>query len=400
MSVFANSTIFLKEITTDKTLLWNSLVSKDLRMAVEFVFYTGLSSLVCLVGIPTNILNCWVFWHQGLKDRMNICLFSLAIVDCCYLSLEFVMYPVGSFIVVFNNSLGNKYQTQIISNLFGASSGFRSTSRFIGVIIAVERCVCLVVPLIASTIMRPKTVTITIIVACLLFQTFCAFIPLSFEAQPILVEGEIFWMFSDTDFQINNRRFVYTLIYTVLGFIVPVTFQFIVTAATVITIVKLRAAMTWRRKSSSTASDSVKHQESLTVMLVIVSLIHIVTNTPSVAWELALYFTADLFAPPSYWELLKLVSAVANVFPEINSAVNFFVYYLRSSRFRSILHQLSRKSDLQASASFSRKGLVIGKKLWTKTSCHVTLRNAKLVFFIDIIIIKLAERKTTVIQNP
>lgn len=349
-------------VTSEVVVGW-SAVSREGREVVEAVFYAGLSTLVCIIGIPTNLINIFVFWHQGLKDRMNLCLFALALVDCVYLLCEFIMYPVGSFIIFYDSALGNEYQTKFIAALFGVSSTFRSTSRFIGVIIAVERCVCVVSPLIASTIMKTSAMAITIFTAFLFFQSSYVFHPLSFQAQSVVIGGETYWMFIKTDFEIQNEKLVQSLLFTVLGFFIPVTSLFIVTVATLITVQRLRAAMRWRKKTSSTTSDSVSQQEALTAMLVIVSCIHIATLVPSVTWELTLYFTANLFADPSLWELLKTVSAIANVFPEINSAVTFFVYYFRSSRFRSILHPTSRKAEAKTASSVFTKDTVLQKDI-------------------------------------
>nr|KAG5688562.1 hypothetical protein BaRGS_002777 [Batillaria attramentaria] len=50
-----------------------------------------LSPILFLVGVPTNIISCLVFYKQGLRDRMNLCLFVLALVDTVYLVSVFVI---------------------------------------------------------------------------------------------------------------------------------------------------------------------------------------------------------------------------------------------------------------------------------------------------------------------
>nr|KAG5712282.1 hypothetical protein BaRGS_023861 [Batillaria attramentaria] len=46
-----------------------------------FLFNTFFIPIFCLVGIFGNILCAIVFYRQGLRDRINLCLFSLAVVD-------------------------------------------------------------------------------------------------------------------------------------------------------------------------------------------------------------------------------------------------------------------------------------------------------------------------------
>ena len=56
-----------------------NLVDKATREEVEgLLLMTVLPSLE-LFGVTTNVINCMVFVRQGLRDRINLCLFSLAL---------------------------------------------------------------------------------------------------------------------------------------------------------------------------------------------------------------------------------------------------------------------------------------------------------------------------------
>nr|KAG5688561.1 hypothetical protein BaRGS_002776 [Batillaria attramentaria] len=65
----------------------------------NFIVNCVLSPILLLVGVPTNIISCLVFYKQGLRDRMNLCLFVLALVDTGYLVSVFVI-GIYSFIVL------------------------------------------------------------------------------------------------------------------------------------------------------------------------------------------------------------------------------------------------------------------------------------------------------------
>lgn len=73
-------------------------ISEETRNIIENVCFAGVLLPICFVGIPSNIINCVVFWKQGLGDRMNLCLFCLAVSDCLRLSCSFTMSPVTFFI--------------------------------------------------------------------------------------------------------------------------------------------------------------------------------------------------------------------------------------------------------------------------------------------------------------
>lgn len=197
---------------------------------------------------------------------------------------------------------------------------------------------------------------ISIFVSFIVFQVCYAFIPVSFQARMVVIADKKHWLFLPTRFYRDNGKFFNTLIYTVLGAAFPVSTFLVVTVMTTVTVIRLRAAMKWRKKTSSTTSDTVGQQVALTVMLVTVSCIQIVTLAPSVVWELVLYFMMNLFSTEPFYELFKALSAVGNVFPEINSSVNFFVYYTRSSRFRASVNQIfARKKGQFASVAVKSK---------------------------------------------
>ena len=66
-----------------------NLVGKATREEVEgLLLMTVLPSLE-LFGVTTNVINCMVFVRQGLRDRINLCLFSLALADTSFLLFMF-----------------------------------------------------------------------------------------------------------------------------------------------------------------------------------------------------------------------------------------------------------------------------------------------------------------------
>ena len=52
-----------------------NLLSWRLRLLVEDALYVGILPLLAVGGVLTNVINCVVFFHQGLKDRVSLCLF-------------------------------------------------------------------------------------------------------------------------------------------------------------------------------------------------------------------------------------------------------------------------------------------------------------------------------------
>ena len=51
-----------------------------------------LLPILFLIGGPANVINMAVFYKQGLKERINVCLFSLSLSDGLYLLYNIVLY--------------------------------------------------------------------------------------------------------------------------------------------------------------------------------------------------------------------------------------------------------------------------------------------------------------------
>ena len=76
-------TIGVNYIWTDVAYPCNKLANAMLiTSTISFQIVTcGLNPILLLVGLPCNVLCMVVFKRQGLEDRMNVSLFSLAFVD-------------------------------------------------------------------------------------------------------------------------------------------------------------------------------------------------------------------------------------------------------------------------------------------------------------------------------
>lgn len=339
--------------TLNESLTWMgyppSLPTQGTRRAVEIVCLTALSSLLCLFGIPTNILNCLVFWRQGLNDRMNLCLFSLALVDFCYLLITFVVYCVSSFIKLFDWLVGEEYYVKSIVTSVGVVNGLRSSSEFICTVIAVERWTCVMCPLRAHTLIRTRTMGGLILLSIFLFQAVYLSTPFAIRASVLNVDRYVQWIIAPTQFQQDYAFLVKVLGVTVLEVIFPIASFVIVSITTVITIIKLKAASAWREEASMNTGKKYNQQMALTKMLVIVSCVYILTMVPLVARGLSLLTDEARFVTGTYNDISMIVSAVVNMCPRINSSIHFIVYCFQSTRFRNEL-------ACMFSSSFSKAG--------------------------------------------
>ena len=48
--------------------------------------------ILFLIGGPANVINMAVFYKQGLKERINVCLFAMSLADGLYLANNMLLY--------------------------------------------------------------------------------------------------------------------------------------------------------------------------------------------------------------------------------------------------------------------------------------------------------------------
>ena len=77
-----------KTLHFDGFVPWNNpenLVSLEVEAFAERLKGAIVLPLLFLIGGPANVINMAVFYKQGLKERINLCLFALSLADELYL---------------------------------------------------------------------------------------------------------------------------------------------------------------------------------------------------------------------------------------------------------------------------------------------------------------------------
>ncbi|XP_025082457.1 uncharacterized protein LOC112557042 [Pomacea canaliculata] len=135
------------------------IMSHQDYLTVVFILQAVIQPVVVVVGVPSNIISCVVFWRQGLGDRMNVCLLALSLVDLCLLLVSVVFsvcYYLGQ---VDPADYGSLYDL-LLAFFSGVYLAFRSASGCITMVIAVERCLCVVFPLKAAYLISSRNMAV------------------------------------------------------------------------------------------------------------------------------------------------------------------------------------------------------------------------------------------------
>ncbi|KAL8589873.1 hypothetical protein ACOMHN_023960 [Nucella lapillus] len=287
-----------------------------------------------LIGGPANVINMAVFFKQGLKERINLCLFALAAVDGLYL-LVCVLQNAERMYTQFaapGERNGPALAFIVNHNLIGFF-GFSWVSQIYTAIIASERCFCVVSPLRSHTVLSTRTMAVILALVVVIivglfflvatrFRMICVYDPVTNARFNVLDGGEFYY---------RNQKFIDYLDSLVYGFALPGASILVVLVTTTVTIVKLRKAMAWRSETSGTLST---REVALTKMLVAVSILFLACVTPLLLFRAIALFIPGMRPGGRYHNLYLSLLWIMEIPTYVNSSFNIFVYYSMGSRYR------------------------------------------------------------------
>ncbi|KAL8618733.1 hypothetical protein ACOMHN_015144 [Nucella lapillus] len=325
----------------DVFLPWDNpynVITLQTYQTFEKIAVLYVSAGVFVVGATSNVLNCVVFFRQGLRDRMNLCLFCRALVDLLFVTFVYVIcshFNVGYFhpgVAEWGKYYSRKYFT-------GIYRGFLYSSGCLTALIALERCVCVVLPLKAASLLRTRTMAALIAGIVGLIQLAAVLYPLQlrigYRTDPDTGKTSVF--LSATEFYYSHKL-LYTIVEdTIQMVVIPFGTFIVVVISTIVTVLELNLRSRWRQLSSFSDGAATRQQVKLVKMLVVVSCIYIVTAAPNVALGLARSLVPEFRHTRRYANIFLASHLMYLILAMANSSINFFVYVTMSSRFRAQL---------------------------------------------------------------
>ncbi|XP_076442682.1 uncharacterized protein LOC143281363 [Babylonia areolata] len=329
----------LKSNASSQATVVERLVSEQAKQWAAIISFAGIV-LLFLVGVPGNILSAAVFYRQGLRERINLCVFCLALVDLVVLTVTFFLAGEE----VYNILIGSMY---FFKKNFLALTGFIRVSMFLSAVIAAERCFCVVSPLRAQRMLSTRTLAIAIASVSLILVTGLAVITGTKRTEVCVFDprkSSTSFRLQFTTFYKENKDLMDTFGTIVYGTAIPVVFFVFIMVTTAITVIELRSAVTWRQQSSSSRVQTTRgfdhHMVALTRMLIATSVVFVVCLSPILIVQMTAFAMPELRPGGRYSNLRNVLWKSINVFRCINSSLNFFVYYRMGARFRQCLKEL------------------------------------------------------------
>ena len=225
------------------TIPWNNpnnLISLETEQLFDRIKATVFIPILFLIGFPANCINMAVFFQQGLKERINLCLFSIALIDLTSLTLTFVSYGERLYTQFTDGeriSVVYRYAVNNLIGLFGIGYGIM----FLSVIISTERCICILFPMRAQTCIPTKVLAVIIVVgvSVLLFARFAVTAMYRVTCFYEMRTQRVSWQLYVNDYYFRNKTLISVLNGVFSLFFLTVGCPIVVLITTVISAVRL-----------------------------------------------------------------------------------------------------------------------------------------------------------------
>ncbi|XP_076461791.1 uncharacterized protein LOC143294245 [Babylonia areolata] len=341
------------EVTLQNMSTLRPFISNAIRDVMDTVMHVGVIPVIVLCGVIMNVINMAVFLSQGLSDRVNICLFSLAVSDTGY--MVFMMANRAHHILRYIDATAADYWATGCLSVVGVYVAFLNTSNCLVLLISLERCFCVVWPLKARTLLSDTTLKCLVLLAFVV--SFLNNIMFSFkfatvtDADPITNATRYRLVFTEL---YRQHRDVIDFVLENVNIIVPTASVIVVMTTTTIIVVRMRSVLEWRQGRAQMTTSQDQREAALTRMLVVICVIYTACTLPFVTHSF-FRLTVRGFGPGGHLEntanfTVGLVHAVATV----NASANFVVYCTMSTRFRHTLQQMVRRKPAAASVAAAR----------------------------------------------
>ncbi|KAL8625225.1 hypothetical protein ACOMHN_029983 [Nucella lapillus] len=306
--------------------------------------------ILFLIGAPANVINMAVFHKQGLKERINVCLFALSLADFLYLTCNMMWYGEQLHLQFTTKDIYGPVMQWMTNHYLLGFYGFTWVSQVLSAIIASERCFCILRPLRSHTILRTSTTTAIIVIVFIVvigvyfvvatrYYIICAYDPVTDSVIMTGIGG---------DFYYRHKNLVDFLDVFIYGAGLPGVMTVVVTSTTIVTALKLRQAAVWRAGTSSRGGDGgggdgggmSMREIALTKMLVYNSVFFIICVFPIGLFRFILLFMPEMNAGRRNHNFFVTCLWILNIISYINATFNFLIYYTMGSRYRQTLRSL------------------------------------------------------------
>ncbi|RUS91456.1 hypothetical protein EGW08_000780 [Elysia chlorotica] len=336
---------------------------KILEILLDYVIIFSIFA----TGIVTNILVILVYAKQGFKESVAVSMTTISVWDFLK-CVSGIMNSFSGILSLFDPVAATSWlniSTVIFNYLICFSSYVTSV---MAAYVAVERCLCVSVPLKVKWMLTPKvTLMACLTISVVVFGAFAVMFGIY----------DIIWVH---DYTINatiaiaiKNEFYYKhdgplfVYYNLSGILWPLAAFVVILVATIIIIYKLKKGSKFRMGQSSISTQHkdasaqnktdeqqkqrqnlLKRDRQVVKMLLVIIIIYIACLAPRIAHYLAKYVIYDFYFLRRHHHLFEFVNYGIMLADSSNGAVNFFVFYRMSSSFRATFRSMACRKEQNA----------------------------------------------------
>ncbi|KAH9503029.1 hypothetical protein Btru_075748 [Bulinus truncatus] len=330
------------------------IASEHQRRISEIMLDYVISFSVCFFGIFSNTIVIMVFARQGFKDSTAISMTTVSLWDLVKCLAGFMQRMEGPLELA---SLALAYSwtnvSLVVCNYLVSFSCY--VTSVLAAYVAVERCLCVMIPLKVKWLLTPKVALVSCVsISVVVFGCF------------VIIFGiyDVFWSF-DSHFNTTVVIFKYNSFsnnnvelfgyYNMSGTLWPLVSLVVIIISTIIISYKLKKAAEFRFRTKtfirrSFNKEEKKNQQLIQIddksagiskrdqqvikMLLVVIVIYMVNLFPRVANYLAKYIVFEYYYLRRYHNIFFIMASTVFVFDYVNGSVNLIIFYFMSSSFR------------------------------------------------------------------
>ncbi|XP_005092880.1 growth hormone secretagogue receptor type 1-like [Aplysia californica] len=306
------------------------------------IFFVAVMGSASFIGIIFNAINIIVFRKQGFKDTVNITLFGLAISDIG--GLMSLIWLSICFNPWFTNA-DLPFDTEEIQYVTAGwpHTCFTRITGWITAFVTFERCLCIAMPLKVKTIITPRRTTFVVvgIYSIVISGVVPAFYsirlgPKFYQSKNVTKIG---LLYIPNGVHIENVAVLVNIIPQYVSFLVVIV-------CTIILVRNLTLKSKWRKSTSNSAQqNSLSNRDKKVVsMIILISSIFMACFLPSAVNQIIMIVSVEYSIYGINRNLFLLSWSICKSLEAVNSAVNIFVYYNMSSRYREILDEMLNRN--------------------------------------------------------
>ncbi|KAI8791458.1 tachykinin peptides receptor 86C [Biomphalaria glabrata] len=313
-------------------------------MELIIIINHTISGVISFFGIVGNVINIIIFYRQGFKDTVNISLLGLAVSDLLSLITSLWVAICWNPLIYYADL---PFVPEDIEYMTGSLPHLLCTriTAWITAFVALERCLCIVIPLHVRTIITPFRTAVYIV---------STFIVVAIAQTGLFYSSSLQWVFNIARNRTLMSRVVregseeIDSITYLVNLVNPFGSFIIVVLCTAITAIQLRRKSEWRMKITMAPSkrteneaDIMSKEKKVIKLVVIISVIFIFSFLPAnVSHIIYCSVSSQLQLVLLYIPYISISFSFIKVLEAFNASISIALYYVMSSKFRNNFHDV------------------------------------------------------------